>query len=136
MSTGIRTDTTAADRGSGWRLFAATLIAIAGALNIIYGIAAISDSHFYTRNATYVVGGLNTWGWIILFVGVVQFVAAFGILVRSQVARWAGILTVGGNAIMQLLFIPAYPLLSLTLFAVDILVLYGLLAYGGRRAVA
>jgi hypothetical protein len=134
MSTTARTGATEA-YGSGWRLFTATMLAIVGALNVIYGIAAISRSHFYTQNAIYVVGDLKTWGWIVLFVGVIQLVAAFGIPARSQPARLAGIVTAGGNAIMQLLFIPAYPLLSLTLFVVDILVLYGLIAYGGRRAV-
>ena len=42
------------------------LLLIAGVLNIVYGIAAIGDSKFFTENVTYIVSGLNTWGWILL----------------------------------------------------------------------
>ena len=38
----------------------------------------------------------------------------------------------GINAVIQLLYLPAYPWLSLAIFAVDVLVIYGLVAYGGK----
>jgi hypothetical protein len=44
------------------------------------------------------------------------------------------IVTAGLNSIVQLLFLPAYPFLALALFTVDVLIIYGLIAYGGRRA--
>src|SRR5262245_54266847 len=55
---------------SGWWVFAGVLLLVAGVLNIIYGIAAIGDSKFFTENVTYIISGLNTWGWIILILGV------------------------------------------------------------------
>ena len=39
----------------------------------------------------------------------------------------------GLNSIGALLSIPAYPFWSLAVFAVDVLVIYGLAAYGGQR---
>ena len=39
--------------GEGWVAFAGIMIAIVGILNFIYGIAAISNSHFYVHEATY-----------------------------------------------------------------------------------
>src|SRR5215213_2255431 len=66
--------------GYGWVVFAGTMIAIVGTLNAIYGIAAISNSKFYARDVAYVITGLNTWGWALLLLGVVQVFAAFGIL--------------------------------------------------------
>jgi hypothetical protein len=50
------------------------------------------------------------------------------------VARWAGILVAAATALTRLLFLPAYPLLSLALFGVDLLVVYGLAVYGGDRS--
>jgi hypothetical protein len=122
-----------ADRDAGWMVFAGTMIGIVGVLNTIYGIAAISDSDFFARDVDYIVSGLNTYGWVLLIVGVVQMCAAAGIWAFSQWARWLGVLTAGVNAIIQLLFIPASPFLALGIFAVDILVIYGLVVHGGRR---
>jgi hypothetical protein len=37
------------------------------------------------------------------------------------------------NAIGQLFFLPAFPFWALTMFAVDILIIYALAVYGGSR---
>src|SRR3954463_692466 len=122
--------------GYGWVVFAATMVGIVGTLNFIYGIAAISNSKFYARDVTFIVSDLNTWGWALLILGTVQFFSAFGILAQMAGARWVGILSAGVNAIIQLMVIPAAPFLALALFAIDILVIYGLLAHGKRPASA
>jgi hypothetical protein len=119
--------------GSGWLLFASIMIAIAGVLNIIWGIAAIGNSKFFTQNATYILSGLNTWGWIVLIIGVLELFAAYSILVGGQYGRWLGIVVVSINSIAALMSIPAYPFWSLCLFGIDILIIYGLAAYGGQH---
>jgi hypothetical protein len=121
------------DRGLGWLVFAGIMLSIVGILNIVYGIAAIDKSTFFAVDAKYVITDLNNWGWFLLIVGAIQFLAAFGIWAGSEWGRWVGIVSAGANAILQMFFIPAFPLLSVTLFAVDILVIYGLVAYGGHR---
>lgn len=123
-------------RGGGWLAFAGTMIGIVGVLNIIYGIAAIDDSSFFVHNTKYIVSGLNTWGWIVMIIGIVQVFSAFGIWAGHQAGRWVGILTAGVSAIAQLMFLPSYPLAALAIFALDVLVLYGLLAYGGQHRAA
>jgi hypothetical protein len=128
------TSTYGESRGGGWITFAGVMIFIVALLNIIDGIAAISKSSFFVGNANYIVSDLRTWGWIVLIIGVVQFLVAFGIWAGNQVARWTGIFIVSLNMIAQLLFIPAYPFWSLAIFTLDVLVLYGLAAYGGRPA--
>jgi hypothetical protein len=120
----------------GWVAFAGAMLAIVGTLNVIYGIAAIDDANVYVGDTKYVFGDLNTWGWFLVIVGAVQFVAAFGIWNRAQWARWVGVLSASGNAVLQLLFLPAFPLLSMSLLALDVLVIYGLIAHGGRRSAA
>lgn len=122
-------------RGMGWVGFAGVMIGLIGVLNVIYGIAAISDSKVYVRDAQFVFGQLNTWGWILLIVGVVQLFAAFAIFARTAFGRWIGILTAAANMIVQLLLLPAFPLLSLAIFAIDVLIIYGLVAYAHRARV-
>jgi hypothetical protein len=65
--------------------------------------------------------------------GAVQLLVAFGIWARTKGVRWFGIAVAGLNAVAQLLFISSYPFWSLTLFTLDILVIYGLAAYGAKR---
>jgi hypothetical protein len=122
--------------GEGWVTFAGVMLMIVGIMNFIGGIAAIDDANFYVANAQFVISDLSTWGWVILITGAVQVIAAFGIWTHNQFARWLGVGFASLNALAQLLMLPAYPLWSLALFSVDILIIYGLLAYGGRERVA
>jgi hypothetical protein len=68
-----------------------------------------------------------------LILGVIQLLAAFTLMGGSELARWFGIFAASINAIGQLMFVPAYPFWAISLFAVDILIIYALAVYGGRR---
>jgi len=122
-------------QGSGWILFAAIMIGIAGILNVVYGIAAIDNAQFYAGHTEFVISSLKTWGWITLILGILQLLAAFSIWRGGVFGAVFGIFAASLSAIGALLAIPAYPFLSLSIFAIDILVIYGLAAYGaqGRR---
>lgn len=120
------------DKGDSYLAFAVVLLAIAGIMNTIGGIAAISNSHFYTQHAHYVFADLKTFGWAVTIIGVVQILAAYGVYQRNQLARWVGVVSLSLNAVAQLLLIPAHPFFALAIFALDILALYGLIAYGSK----
>jgi hypothetical protein len=119
--------------GYGLVLFASVLLLLIGCFNLIYGIAAIADSHVFVANAHYVFGSLHSWGWSTLILGAAQILAAGLILTTNQLARWFGVVVLGLNAIDQMFFIPAYPVWSLTIIAMDLVALYGLCAYGSRE---
>ena len=121
-----------APAGGGWMLFSGVLLALIATLNVIEGIAAISNSTFFVQDAKFVVSGLNTWGWALLVIGVTQGLTALGIFGRLQFARWLGVALVTLNAMVQVLLLPAYPLWGMTMFALDLLVIYGLVAHGSR----
>ena len=124
------------EAGYGLVTFAGVMIAIAAVLNTLYGIAAIDKAHFYAADARYVFGDLNLWGWFLLALGLLQGFAAFAIWRGTPWARWFGVACASVNAILQTLWIPAYPVLAMTILALDITVIYGLLAYGSRRSAA
>jgi hypothetical protein len=123
-------------RGIGLIFFASILLLVAGFFNMIYGIAAIAQSHVFVANAHYVFGNLRAWGWITLIIAVLQLVAGGGVLAGNQWARWFGVAVVGLSAIDMMFFIPAYPFWALTIIAVDIVALYGLCVYGSRENLA
>jgi magnesium-transporting ATPase (P-type) len=119
-------------RGFGWVVFSGVMIMIAGVLNFVYGIAAIAESQFYVANTHFIFSDLKTWGWIVMLVGVLQVAVAAGVWAQAQWARWTGVFIAGLSAIAQLMFIAAFPFLSVAVFTLDILVIYGLICYGGR----
>ena len=120
--------------GSGWVTFAALMLGLAGLINFIAGISAVANSRVFVDDATFIFSDLNTWGWIVVVLAVVQVLAAMALLSGSEFARWFGIAAAGVNAIGQLMFIQAYPFWSLALFSMDILIIYGLSMYGGSRS--
>src|ERR1700740_2341684 len=122
------------ERGQGWLTFAGVLLLTLGTINVIDGIAAISTAHFYVGNAHYVFGDLKTWGWVVLCLGVLQLLVGLGVFSKNQLARWSGVVVLSLNAIAQLLMMPAYPFWSLAIFAVDIVAVYALIAYGTRTS--
>jgi hypothetical protein len=119
--------------GSGWVLFAALMLGLAGAWNFLEGIMAIASSRVYADDAVFVFSDLNTWGWIMLLLGIALAVAAFTVMSGSELARWFGIGAAFVNSIGQLYFLPAYPLWAMTMFAVDLVIIYSLAVYGGKR---
>ena len=130
------TDRSYREEGSGWVLFAGIIIVMLGVLNVIYGIAAIGDSKFFVADQKYILSGLHTWGWVMLILGILQIVAAFSIWSGGTFGRWFGIAVAALNAIAAFLSLPAYPFWSLAVMTLDILVIYGLAAYGGDPVTA
>ena len=119
------------DPGKGWVLFAGVMIAVVGILNLLAGIAAIDGAQFYVHDVKFVFADLKTFGWFMTILGALQLVASFLIFRNSDLGRWAGILFAGLNMITLFFFLPAYPFGSIMLFFVDVIVIWGLLMYGG-----
>ncbi|HJW74380.1 MAG TPA: tryptophan-rich sensory protein [Thermoleophilia bacterium] len=119
-------------RGAGWVTFSAVALFIGGVFAVIDGLMAVYRSTFFTANAVYVFSDLRTWGWIIFGLGVAAVLSALALLSGREWARWLGVGVAGLSAVGQLVFAQAYPLWSLMIMAVDFLVIYGLVVYGGR----
>jgi hypothetical protein len=113
----------------GWMTFSVVMLMVLGVSNVIGGIAAIGDSKFFPGTAKYLVGDLHSLGWAVLILGAVQVVAGLGVRAGSFPAVWIGVASAGLNLVGQLLFLPAQPLWSLGLAALDAAVLFGLVTY-------
>jgi hypothetical protein len=123
------------EQRAGWVTFAAVMLVIVGILNVIYGIAAIGDANFFVNDTRYIFSGLSTWGWVTLILGIIQLFAAASLWSGGLFGRIVGIGAAGLSAISALLSIPAYPLWSLAIFALDIVIIHQIATRGteGRR---
>ena len=117
-------------RGLGRAIFAAVFLMIGGLLNIVYGIAAIGNAHFFVHNTHYVFGSLRGWGWVTLILGVIEVLASVSLFRGATFGRWFGIFAAALVAIDSLLDIPAYPFWSLAIFALSLWIIHGLVVYG------
>ena len=118
-------------RGAGRVVFAATLLLIAGTLNLIYGIGALGDANIFTSSQRFVLTNLNTLGWVLVVLGVIQLTAGFSLFAGNAYGRWLGIIGAGLGAIAALLSISGEnPWWSLGVFALCLYVIHGIFIYG------
>src|SRR4051794_3422937 len=115
--------------GAGRAVFAAILLTVGGILNIIWGIGAIDNANFFANGTKFIISDLNTWGWISLFLGIIELLAAASLIAGGGFGRWFAIIVACVAAIAALLTIPAYPLWSIAIFALDLWIISGLAQY-------
>ena len=117
--------------GTGRVVFAATLLLIVGTLNIIYGIGALDDANIFVDDKRFILDDLNTLGWVLIVLGVVELTGGFSLMAGNTYGRVIGIIAGSLGAIGALLSVGgAYPWWSLGIFALCLYVVHGLIVYG------
>ena len=118
-------------RGAGRATFAAVLLLIAGTLNIIYGIGALDSANIYANDTRYILTDLNTMGWVLIVLGLIQLTGGFSLLSGNAYGRVIAIVGATLGAIGALLSIGgANPWWSLAVFALCIYIIQGILVLG------
>jgi hypothetical protein len=118
-------------RGAGRVVFAATLLLLAGTLNIIYGIGALDGANIFVNDTRYIFTNLNTMGWVLIILGVIQLTGGFSLISGNTYGRVIGIIGGSLGAIGALLSIGGRnPWWSLAIFFLCVYVVYGITVYG------
>jgi hypothetical protein len=118
-------------RGTGRVVFAATLLLIAGVLNIIYGIGALDDANIFVNDKRYIFTNLNTLGWVLIILGAIQLGGGFSLMAGNTFGRVLGIIGGSLGAIGALLSVGgSYPWWSLGIFFLCVYVVHGIIIYG------
>ena len=118
-------------RGAGRVVFVAILLLMVGVLNIIYGIGAISDAHFYDNDTRYIFTNLHAMGWVLVIVGVIQLTGGLSLMSGNAWGRFVGILAGSIGAVDALLSMGgAHPFWSLAIFFLCVWIVYGIVEFG------
>ena len=118
-------------RGAGRATFAAVLLLIAGTLNIIYGIGALDKANIFANDTRYILSNLNTMGWVLIVLGVIQLTGGFSLMAGKAYGRVIGLVGAGLGAIGALLSIGgANPWWSLAIFALCVYIIQGIVVLG------
>ena len=123
------------NEGVGWKVFAGIMILVAGTFNVFDGIVGISQTHYvekFTGGELPITNNIKTWSWVMLIIGVVMVIAGFLIFVGNMFGRIVGVIAAGVNALAQLAYSNHNSFWSFTIVLIDILIIYGLVAHGGR----
>ena len=124
------------DSWSGWVGFAALLALIIGMIDFIMGLIAIIRGEYYAiHGQQLIIFDTTTWGWLTLLMGIAIVLVGLALANGSGFARWLTIVVVSVNLLGNLGWLgnTGYPLWSLTVVALQIIVLYALTARWSRR---
>jgi hypothetical protein len=117
----------------GFVVFAGMLLVVSGVFTLAEALYALVDDAFYVQSDGQVLLlGITTWGWVHLVFGCLQLIAGFALLRGLMWARVATVIVVGLNALSQMVFLPAYPVWSATVIALDIFVIWAVCVHGAE----
>ncbi len=115
--------------------FASIMLMIAGFLQALEGIAGVvnSDSKVFILthdNSYWLHMSTTSWGWLHLIIGILVVIAGFGVMYGAIWARSVGVLFAGISILVNFAFIPIYPVWAIVLIAIDLIIIWALVAHG------
>lgn len=118
---------------SGWMAFGGALLIVAGLFNVIIGLVALFDGAYYVvgPNSTLVLS-LAGWGWLHFIIGIVAVIIGAGLFTGTIWARIATVVIAGLSALAHLAFLGVFPIWSLIVIALDVLVIWAVTVHGER----
>ena len=117
---------------AGWVVFGGVMLIMMGTFQVIEGLIALFDDGFYLVRPSGLVVSVDysTWGWTHIIIGVVAVLAGAGLLAGNMAARIVGVGIAFLSALVNLAFIAAYPVWSVILITLDVIVMYAIIVHG------
>lgn len=124
------------DVSTGVVVFASAIMMIVGVFDVITGLTALIRNHLYVVTSDYVFKfDVTVWGWIHLVLGLVVVVVGFGLLTGATWARVVAIIFAAASAVANFASLPYYPVWSIVVIAIDVLVIWALTTYRGEPVI-
>ena len=116
----------------GWVVFGGVMLIMMGAFQVTMGLVALFNDGFYAVRSDGLVVNVdyNTWGWIHIIIGLVGVLVGVGLMAGNTAARIAGVVIAFLSALANLAFTSAYPVWSVLVIVLDIIVIYAIIVHG------
>jgi len=116
----------------GWIAFAAVCLSLLGAFHVVQGVAALVDADYFPAAGDGPITdiSLTAWGWVHLLGGAVLIVAGLCVFAGQTWARAVGVLMAVASLIGSFAFVGAYPVFSLVMISLGIVVILALTVHG------
>jgi hypothetical protein len=118
----------------GWVAFAGVMMLLVGSFHVIQGLVAVFRDEYFlvTKSGLTINVDYTTWGWTHVIGGAILILAGIAVFSGKVWARTIGVILAMLSAIVNIAFLAAYPIWSVTMIAVDVLVIWALTVHGGE----
>jgi hypothetical protein len=118
----------------GWIIFAGTMLVILGIFHAIQGLVALFNDSVYLVGPKGLVINVDytAWGWIHLIGGIIVVLAGVALFAGKMWARILAVIVAVVSAIINVVFLPAYPIWSTMMIAIDVLVIWAVTVHGSE----
>lgn len=115
---------------NGWLAFAAIMLFLNGMFGALFGLAAVLNDDIVTVGGGQgvIIWDFTVWGWVSIVVGILMVTTGIGLVTGNTGARWLAVAFTVGNALLQFTYISAFPLWSILVITLDVVILYQLVA--------
>jgi hypothetical protein len=119
-----------------WVQFAGMMMIMGGSFHVISGLVALLKDDYYVVGSSGLVINVDytIWGWTHLLLGLLVFATGCGALAGKTWARVVGVVLAGISAVANMLFLAAYPVWSIVIITLDVIVIYALIVHGREAA--
>jgi hypothetical protein len=129
---GVTRDEVGTSAWVGWIAFAGLIMVMLGTFHVLQGLVALFNDKYYvvSRHGLVVSADYTAWGWVHLVGGVVVIIAGVCVFAGQIWARAVGTVLALVSAILNIAFLGAAPLWSLTMIALDVVIILALTVHG------
>jgi hypothetical protein len=113
---------------------AGALLLVCAVLTLLQGISAIVNDKLLVVGRDYVYEFNTTaWGWIHVGIAILLGIVAFGLIVGATWARVVAIVMASVSIVVMFLWLPYYPVWSIVVIALDVVVIWAVATWEPAR---
>jgi hypothetical protein len=118
----------------GWVVFAGIMMIMVGSFHVLAGLVALFEDEYYVTTSSGLVLDVDytAWGWAHLAIGALIAVAGIALFAGQLWARIVAVAVAGLSAFVNMVFIAAYPLWSIVMITIAVVVIYAVVVHGGE----
>jgi hypothetical protein len=118
----------------GWIVFAALMLVMLGIFHVMQGLVALLRDEVYVVGSDGLVVNVDytSWGWTHVIGGGLAILVGACLLAGQMWARVVAVIVAMLSAVANVMFLPAYPVWSMIMIAIDVLVIWAVTVHGSE----